>query len=104
MREVYRAELVRKTEVLMPKWEAITGLKSNEWRTKYMKTRWGTCNIVAKRIWLNVQLASKPPICLEYVILHELAHLVEKHHNKRFYGFVAKFMPNWQEIKSRLNN
>jgi predicted metal-dependent hydrolase len=104
MREVYRAELVRKTEVLMPKWEAITGLKSNEWRTKYMKTRWGTCNIVAKRIWLNVQLAQKPTICLEYVILHELTHLIEKHHNARFYGYVAKYMPDWQEIRARLNN
>lgn len=103
MREVYRAELIKKVEVLMPKWEKITGLKANEWRTKYMKTRWGTCNIIAKRIWLNVQLAEKPPVCLEYVILHELAHLVEKHHNERFYAFVAKFMPDWQEIRLRLN-
>lgn len=103
VREVYRAELIKKVEVLMPKWEKITGLQANEWRTKYMKTRWGTCNVVAKRIWLNVQLAAKSTICLEYVILHELAHLVEKHHNEKFYGFVAKFMPNWQEIRSRLN-
>ena len=88
----------------MPKWEQITGLKANEWRTKYMKTRWGTCNIIAKRIWLNVQLAQKPPVCLEYVILHELTHLIEKHHNARFYGYVAKFMPDWQEIRARLNN
>ena len=104
MREVYRAELIKKAEVLLPKWEAITGLKSNEWRTKYMKTRWGTCNIVAKRIWLNVQLAQKPTICLEYVILHELTHLIENHHNARFYGYVAKYMPHWQEIRARLND
>lgn len=104
MREVYRAELIKKAEMLMPKWEKITGLKANEWRTKYMKTRWGTCNIVAKRIWLNVQLAEKPTVCLEYVILHELTHLVEKYHNKRFYGLVAKFMPNWREVRARLNN
>ena len=104
MREVYRAELIKKAAVLMPKWERLTGLQANEWRTKYMKTRWGTCNIVAKRIWLNVQLAEKPPVCLEYVILHELTHLIEKHHNARFYGYVAKFMPDWQEIRRRLNN
>lgn len=104
MREVYRAELVRKTEVLLPKWETITGLKSSEWRTKYMKTRWGTCNIVVKRIWLNVQLAQKPPVCLEYVILHELTHFIEKHHNERFYDFVAKFMPDWQAVRAQLNN
>ena len=89
MREVYRAELIKKAAMLMPKWEQITGLKAREWRTKYMKTRWGTCNIIAKRIWLNVQLAEKPPVCLEYVILHELTHLIEKHHNARFYGYVA---------------
>ena len=85
-------------------YELVRKLKSNEWRTKYMKTRWGTCNIVAKRIWLNVQLAQKPTICLEYVILHELTHLIEKHHNARFYGYVAKYMPDWQEIRARLNN
>lgn len=104
LREVYRAELLKKVEVLMPKWEQLTGLKANEWRTKYMKTRWGTCNIAAKRIWLNVQLAEKPPMCLEYVMLHELTHLIEKYHNARFYNFVAQFMPDWRDIRKCLNN
>ncbi len=104
LREVYRAELLKKVEVLMPRWEQLTGLKANEWRTKYMKTRWGTCNIAAKRIWLNVQLAEKPPMCLEYVMLHELTHLIEKYHNARFYNFVAQFMPDWRDIRKCLNN
>ena len=103
MREIYRAELCRKVEVLLPKWEAVTGLQANEWRTKYMKTRWGTCNISAKRIWLNVQLAQKSLHCLEYVILHELIHLTEKQHNERFYELMDKFMPEWQSVREQLN-
>ncbi|MCR5757833.1 MAG: M48 family metallopeptidase [Selenomonas sp.] len=103
MREVYRTELIKQAAVLLPKWERITGLKAHEWRTKYMKTRWGTCNIVARRIWLNVQLAQKPLICLEYVILHELTHLLERYHNARFYAHVERFMADWQEVRARLN-
>ncbi|MGN0806029.1 MAG: M48 family metallopeptidase, partial [Candidatus Coproplasma sp.] len=70
--EWYRALLKEKIEVYLPKWEKLTGLYCNSWQTKYMTTRWGTCNTNTKKIWLNLQLAKKPIECLEYVILHEL--------------------------------
>jgi predicted metal-dependent hydrolase len=103
IREWYRALL--KTEIvrLLPKWENITGLKAASWQTRYMTTRWGTCNTKANKIWLNLQLAKKTPECLEYIILHELTHLVEKKHNERFISLMDKYMPMWREVKVTLN-
>lgn len=98
-RELLKAEIAR----LLPKWEKTTGLKVSGWQTKYMTTRWGTCNTNAGKIWLNLQLAKKTPECLEYVILHELVHLVEKSHNARFISLMDKHMPMWREIKATLN-
>jgi predicted metal-dependent hydrolase len=98
-RELLKAEIAR----LLPKWEKTTGLKASGWQTKYMTTRWGTCNTNTGKIWLNLQLAKKTPECLEYVILHELAHLVEKSHNERFVFLMDKNMPMWREIKATLN-
>jgi len=98
-RGILKAEIVR----LLPKWEKITELKASGWQTKYMSTRWGTCNTKTGKIWLNLQLAKKTPECLEYVILHELVHLVEKNHNERFVSLMDKFMPMWREIKVTLN-
>ncbi|OMH41079.1 hypothetical protein BLW93_01805 [Desulfurobacterium indicum] len=68
-----------------------------------LKTRWGTCNPKAKRIWLNLELIKKPTECLEYVILHELAHFIERHHNKNFKAILDKYMPNWKITKDKLN-
>ena len=104
LREWYRAELCRETSRLLPIWEARTGLKCNEWRTKDMKTRWGTCNTRDKRIWLNVQLAKHPTRCLEYVIVHELSHLVEPSHGPAFKALMDGFMPEWRSIKKELNS
>ncbi|MDR3087285.1 MAG: M48 family metallopeptidase [Azoarcus sp.] len=98
-RELLKAEITR----LLPKWEKLTGLKAASWQTKYMTTRWGTCSTKAGRIWLNLQLAKKPPVCLEYVILHELIHFAEKSHNDRFVSLMDKHMPMWREIKTTLN-
>lgn len=98
-RELLKAEIAR----LLPKWEKATGLKATEWQTKYMTTRWGTCNTKTGKIWLNLQLAKKTPECLEYVILHELVHLVEKTHNERFVSLMDKYMPMWREVKTTLN-
>ena len=98
-RELLKAEIAR----LLPKWEKATGLKATGWQTKYMTTRWGTCNIKTGKIWLNLQLAKKTPECLEYVILHELVHLVEKTHNERFVSLMDKYMPMWREVKTTLN-
>lgn len=101
--EWYRSLLKSETERLLPQWEQITGLHCSSWHTKNMSTRWGTCNTTARRIWLSLQLATKPTECLEYVILHELAHLKERSHGKSFIKIMDQFMPNWQEIRRRLN-
>ncbi len=99
----YRIQLEKIIKPLIEKWEAIIGVKSNEFRIKQMKTRWGTCNIQAKRIWLSLELAKKSLNCLEYIIVHELVHLLERLHNARFVGFMNKFMPNWKTYKKELN-
>ena len=81
VREQYRSLLKVEIERLLPKWEQITELHCESWQTKYMVTRWGTCNTEKKKLWFNLQLAQKPIECLEYVILHELIHLRERTHN-----------------------
>ena len=68
-----------------------------------MKTRWGTCNTQAKRIWLNLELIKQPQHCLEYVIVHELVHLLERQHNARFWNFVSQFMPEWKQHQAELD-
>ncbi|GBU26890.1 hypothetical protein R84B8_00405 [Treponema sp. R8-4-B8] len=103
IREWYRKQLKVEIEKLLPKWEKITGLKCNSWQIKYMTSRWGSCKPKARKICLNLQLAKKTPECLEYIILHELVHILEKHHNERFYSLIKKYMPTWKEIKSSLN-
>lgn len=103
VREWYRAKLKAEIERLLPSWESITGLKAADWQTKYMTTRWGTCNTRTRKLWFNLQLAKKPPECLEYIILHELLHLRERLHNRRFYAMMDRYMPNWREIKAILN-
>lgn len=103
VREWYRGLLKAEIARLLPKWEKITGLKVAGWQTKYMTTRWGTCNTNTGKIWLNLQLAKKTPECLEYVILHELIHLVEKTHNARFVSLMNQYMPMWREVKVSLN-
>lgn len=101
--EWYRTLLKEKIEIYLPKWESITGLHCDSWQTKYMTTRWGTCNTNTRKIWLNLQLAKKPIECLEYVILHELAHLKVRNHNKDFIAFMDQYMPYWRETKKLLN-
>ena len=102
--EWYRALLKEKIEIYLPKWENITGLRCDSWQTKYMTTRWGTCNTNTCKIWLNLQLAKKPIECLEYVILHELAHLKVRNHSKDFVAIMDQYMPYWRETKKLLND
>jgi predicted metal-dependent hydrolase len=68
-----------------------------------MKTRWGTCNIAARRIWLNLELAKKTPSCLEYILVHEMIHLLERHHNDVFRDYMDRFMPQWRIHRDELN-
>ncbi|MDE6905939.1 MAG: M48 family metallopeptidase [Lachnospiraceae bacterium] len=99
----YRREMRRALPGVLKKCEKIVGVRAKEWRIKNMRTRWGTCNIPEQRIWLNLKLAKKPPECLEYVVVHELVHLLEREHNGVFYGYMDKFYPGWREVKVRLN-
>ena len=103
MREWYRAQLKEKIPVYIQKYEKRLGVEAKEWNVKKMKTRWGTCNIRDSRIWLNLELAKKPEICLEYVVLHELAHLIERYHNRRFKAILSREMPEWRSIENLMN-
>ncbi|WFF74531.1 M48 family metallopeptidase [Proteiniclasticum sp. QWL-01] len=86
------------------KWEEIIGVKANSVGVKIMRTRWGTCNTKDKRIWINLQLAKKPAECLEYVVIHELVHLLEKNHTPVFIAHMDKFLPDWRATKEELNS
>lgn len=88
----------------LPKWEKTTGLYCSSWQSKYMTTKWGTCNPTSKKIWLNIQLAKKPIECLEYVILHELAHLKVHNHGPEFTVILDQYMPYWRDHRRRLND
>lgn len=103
LNEWYRENIKSEIPKLLEKWQKIIGVTAEEWGVKNMKTRWGTCNVRDKRIWLNLQLAKRPPKCLEYVIVHELVHLLEKSHNNIFIGYMDEFIPNWRTIKKELN-
>lgn len=102
--EWYRVRLKNEVEKYLRKWEGITGLHCSGWQSKYMTTKWGTCNSSTGKIWINLQLAKKPTECLEYVILHELAHLKVKDHGPEFVAILDRYMPLWREIKRRLND
>lgn len=101
--EWYRAQLKTQIEPLLEKWLPIIGVTLNDWQVKYMRTKWGTCNIEARRIWINLELAKKPVACLEFIIVHELVHLLERRHNDRFLGYMNRFLPNWKQLRDELN-
>ncbi len=98
----YRQKLKELIPALITKWEDIIGVKVAEWGVKQMKTRWGSCNIGARRVWLNLELVKKPIHCLEYVIVHELVHLLERHHNARFKNFMSNFLPEWRSYRQEM--
>lgn len=99
----YRQQLKAELPSLIAKWEKVIGVKTNDWGVKKMKTRWGTCNTRAKRIWLNLELIKKPHHCLEYVVVHELVHLLERGHGDRFQAYMIQFMPEWRIYQQELN-
>lgn len=103
IREKFRKILIEQLERLIPKWEETTNLHCESFKTKYMTTRWGTCNSKAKRIWINLQMVEKPLECLEYIILHELIHLKISNHGKDFIEMMNQFMPDWKDRKNLLN-
>lgn len=103
MDDWYRAELKKIVPKLITKWEKRIGVQSNDYGIKKMRTKWGSCNTEAKRIWLNLELAKKPKDCLEYIIVHELVHLLERSHNEIFVKYMDDFMPKWRFHRDELN-
>ncbi|MFT6914780.1 MAG: putative metal-dependent hydrolase [Motiliproteus sp.] len=99
----YREQLKRAIPELLDKWQPVVGKEANVWGIKQMKTKWGSCNIEQGRIWLNLELAKKPPECLEYILVHELVHLHERNHNQRFKELLDQFLPNWRTSQKTLN-
>ena len=102
LNEWYRSELKKRLPELIDKWQPIIGRNITDWGIRKMKTRWGSCNISDKRIWLNLELVKKPPECLEYVFVHEMVHLLERNHNERFKKFMDKYLPKWRSCRDIL--
>jgi len=96
----YARQVREEALYLIPKWESVIGVKSGRLFVQKMKSRWGSCNIQNGNIRLNSELAKFPKAALEHVVVHELVHLLEPSHSKRFYSFMDEFMPNWKELKA----
>jgi len=99
----YRQQIRRVAAELIPKWELVLGVKAEQLFIQRMKTKWGGCNTRLHTIRLNTELAKKPRECLEYVVVHELVHLLERHHNKRFVSLMDSYMPQWRQYRDMLN-
>ena len=103
MNEWYRRELKERIPDLLALWQKRIGVTVSDWQVKNMRTKWGTCNVTAKRVWFNLQLAKKPTECLEYIVVHELCHLLKKDHSPEFTALMDKHLPNWRETQKQLN-
>lgn len=103
MDEWYRTQLKEQVPQIIAKYEKVMGVKVSEFAIKKMKTKWGTCNREAGRIWLNLELAKKPLQCIEYIVVHEMVHLLERNHNDKFIAYMNNFLPEWKELKNELN-
>ncbi|MCQ6962975.1 M48 family metallopeptidase [Methanolobus chelungpuianus] len=99
----YREQLRKAALPLIAKWEKLMGIKVERLLIRRMKTKWGSCNPKAGNILLNTELAKKPSECLEYIVVHELSHLLEPTHNSNFIVLMDRFMPKWQFYKNKLN-
>ena len=99
----YRTELATELPAMIAKWEKKVGVKSNKWSLRKMRTKWGSCNPDTKAMLFNPELAKKPFMCIEYVVLHELVHLKERNHNKNFIHLMDTYMPDWEYVREELN-
>ncbi len=99
----YRAQLRAAIPTFIAKWQEKVGVQVAEWGIKQMKTKWGTCNIESRRIWVNLELAKKSERCLEYIIAHETMHLLERHHNDHFLALMNHHLPAWRSLREELN-
>ncbi|MBU1230241.1 MAG: M48 family metallopeptidase [Proteobacteria bacterium] len=98
----YRAQLKDLIPQLLEKWQPIIGVQVSDWGVKKMKTKWGSCSTKACRIWLNLELAKRSTECLEFILVHELVHILERHHNDRFSTLMDQFMPHWRQYREQL--
>ncbi len=103
MNKFYRMELEKKLETLIIKWQKKIKVTPTFWGIRKMRTRWGTCDERSRRIWFNFELAKKPENCIQYVVVHELVHLIERKHDKYFVGLMDKYLPKWRSEKEELN-
>ena len=99
----YREEVKARMPSLVNEWTPKMEVDLADWGVKQMKTKWGSCSTDSRRIWVNSELAKKPPQCLEYIVVHELAHLIERHHNDRFRALLDRHMPTWRHARDELN-
>lgn len=100
----YREQLKALIPPLLEKWRRVLGVEVASWGIRKMKTRWGSCNAEAHRIWLNLELAKKSVQCLEYIVVHEMVHLVERRHNERFMELMNQALPSWRSLREELNS
>lgn len=100
----YRCRLRELIPPLLEKWQRTLGVSVADWRIKRMKTKWGACTVNARRIWVNLELAKKPVQCLEYIVVHELCHLLERHHTERFTAIMDQHLPQWRSRRQELNS
>jgi predicted metal-dependent hydrolase len=100
----YREQLKALVPPLLDQWQSALGVQVADWGIKRMKTRWGSCNPATRRVWFNLELAKKPVQCLEYIVAHELTHLVERHHDERFTALLDSLMPQWPHYRDLLNS
>lgn len=98
----YRARLKELIPALLDKWQRPLGVRVSGWGVKKMKTKWGTCTVDARRIWLNLELAKKPLPCIEYIVVHELVHLRERHHGGGFTRLMDRHLPDWRQRRAEL--
>jgi hypothetical protein len=103
MQRWYREQLKELIPPILEKWERKLGVHPKQWAIKKMKTKWGACNMEVCRVWLNLELAKKPVPCLEYIIVHELVHLLERHHNDNFNAIMKQVLPQWRMRRAELN-
>lgn len=96
--------LKKQVELLVMKWEPVMGVKVSGVTIRQMKTRWGSCNVKTHHININLALLYKPEECLEYVVVHEMTHILEASHNEVFWGYMTKFYPDWKRVRKYLND
>ncbi len=99
----YRWQIKMAMPALLARLQPLMGVKVERFFVQRMKTKWGSCTPTTRSIRLNTDLAKKPPGCLEYIVVHELAHLLEPTHNARFTALMDRFLPNWRQLRDDLN-